>query len=492
MAESAYDQREQAARTAEAQLVAAARRAEGGRGREGADRGPAPRARLAARPHRGGGAGRRHRQPPHGPRRRLRRGRRRAHVPHRRQGRGRARRRGHRDAHGRRQGRPARARRGRRRRRDRRHRAAGLARGRQGDAPRPRAHLPRRQPGPAGRRLRPRHHRDRQPATASPCRPPPSSTAPRGPRCRWCATTASRRAGSRPGSPPARWPRCARACSEGELVVARSGTFLRDGDAVRPLPDKAARSARRSDELEHLGLVDPPAGAVAGAVHGADRARLRQLRPAARHALSQHRRADRAGARLPVGRGALRARGAGHQEDRGRHCRRQRRQAPDLGRHRGLVGDDHRVPPRGQPGPRAQRRQGRHRPHPRRAAAHHRRADRDAHRDRGPADRHLLGARAGHDAGGALLVRRRHGRARAAGRQGRVADRALRRRGARDPHRARSRTGCWPSASPPATSTGSCGPPTSTWPAGAARSAGASRRSARSPASSRWRTSPPP
>ena len=47
------------------------RRAHGGRGREGADRGPAPRARLAARPHRGGGTGRRHRQPPHGAHRRL-------------------------------------------------------------------------------------------------------------------------------------------------------------------------------------------------------------------------------------------------------------------------------------------------------------------------------------------------------------------------------------------------------------------------------------
>jgi multidrug efflux pump subunit AcrB len=42
-----------------------------------------------------------------------------------------------------------------------------------------------------------------------------------------------------------------------------------------------------------------------------------------------------------------------------------------------------------------QRRQGRHCAHPRRAAAHHRRADRDAHRDRRAADRHLLGARPG-------------------------------------------------------------------------------------------------
>ena len=34
---------------------------------------------------------------------------------------------------------------------------------------------------------------------------------------------------------------------EGELVVARSGTFLRDGDAVRPLPDKANNGAKLSE-----------------------------------------------------------------------------------------------------------------------------------------------------------------------------------------------------------------------------------------------------
>jgi HlyD family secretion protein len=28
--------------------------------------------------------------------------------------------------------------------------------------------------------------------------------------------------------------------SEGDLVVARSGTFLRDGDLVRPVPDKTS------------------------------------------------------------------------------------------------------------------------------------------------------------------------------------------------------------------------------------------------------------
>ena len=87
----------------------------------------------------------------------------------------------------------------------------------------------------------------------------------------------------------------------------------------------------------------------------------------------------------------------------------------------------------------AQRREGRHRAHPLGAAAHHRRADRHAHRGRRAADRHVRGARAGHDARAALVVRGRYGRARAAGREGRVAGRAHRRRRPRDPHRARSR-----------------------------------------------------
>ena len=252
-------------------------------------------------------------------------------------------------------------------------------------------------PGAAGRRLRARQPSRPAAAAASPCRPRPSSTDRTGPPCRWCATN---RVETR---------RIKTGLAAGALTEVREGLQRgRPGrGALRHLPARRRRRApgaerphqaerrtltRRGHELEHLRLVDPPAGAVAGAVHGADGARLCELRPAARHALSQYRRADRAGARLSVGRGAVRARGAGHQEDRGRHCRRQRRQAPDLGGHRGLVGDDHRVPPGDQPGPRPQRRQGRHRPHPRRAAAHHRRADRHAHRDRGPADRHLLGA----------------------------------------------------------------------------------------------------
>ena len=115
--------------------------------------------------------------------------------------------------------------------------------------------------------------------------------------------------------------------------------------------------------------------------------------------------------------------------------------------------DGHRVPPRGQPGPRAQRRQGRHRQDPHRPAAHHRRADRAAHRRRGPADPHLRGVRARHDAGAAVLVRRRRGQRAAAGREGRRPGRAL---SAASTARSASRsipTGCWRSASPPATST---------------------------------------
>ena len=112
------------------------------------------------------------------------------------------------DALAERQGRPEGARRGRRRRRRRRQRAAGLAGGRQGDPPRPRAHLPRRQSGPAGRRLCPRHGSRRRTAAASPCPRPPSSTARGPPRCRWCATHRVEKRRSRSGSPPARWSRC--------------------------------------------------------------------------------------------------------------------------------------------------------------------------------------------------------------------------------------------------------------------------------------------
>ena len=74
------------------------------------------------------------------------------------------------------------------RRHDRRQGAARLARGRQGDAARPRAHLPRRQPGAARRRASPAAPSRRPTAAASPCRPRPCSTGPTAPRCRSCAT----------------------------------------------------------------------------------------------------------------------------------------------------------------------------------------------------------------------------------------------------------------------------------------------------------------
>ncbi len=40
---------------------------------------------------------------------------------------------------------------------------------------------------------------------------------------------------SRPASPPARWCEVRDGLADGDLVVARSGTFLREGDAVRPV-----------------------------------------------------------------------------------------------------------------------------------------------------------------------------------------------------------------------------------------------------------------
>ena len=126
------------------------------------------------------------------------------------------------------------------------------------------------------------------------------------------------------------------------------------------------------------------------------------------------------GARLPVGRGAGRARGAGHQEDRGRHRRRQRRQAHDLDRHRRLVGR--------RPSSSAWRSTRTARSTtsrtPSRASAPSCRApstsrSSSASTSRACRSSPTSAARAGHDARAALLVRRRRRHARAAGREGR-------------------------------------------------------------------------
>ena len=62
--------------------------------------------------------------------------------------------------------------------------------------------------------------------------------------------------------------------AEGDLVVARAGTFLRDGDAVRPVvPDADKISGIQTDAPQHLRLVDPQSGAADRAVRGADAAR---------------------------------------------------------------------------------------------------------------------------------------------------------------------------------------------------------------------------
>ena len=96
-----------------------------------------------------------------------------------------------------------------------------------------------------------------------------------------------------------------------------------------------------------------------------------------------------------------------------------------------------RVPARGQPGPRPERRQGRDRQHSRRPAAHGRRADHPEDRRRGPVDHLVRGKRAGHDARAAVVARRRRDQARSAGTEGSRPGRAHRRRHPRDPHPAR-------------------------------------------------------
>ena len=63
--------------------------------------------------------------------------------------------------------------------------------------------------------------------------------------CRWCATAGSRRARSRRAWRPASLVEVKEGLSEGDLVVARSGTFLRDGDAVRPVLSRTTVSEVR-------------------------------------------------------------------------------------------------------------------------------------------------------------------------------------------------------------------------------------------------------
>ena len=75
----------------------------------------------------------------------------------------------------------------------------------------------------------------------------PCCTAPKGPSCRSCATTASRRVGSASASCRAATPRSSEGLNEGDLVVARAGAFLREGDRVRgrSWPDDAGQHRPR-------------------------------------------------------------------------------------------------------------------------------------------------------------------------------------------------------------------------------------------------------
>ena len=329
----------------------------------------------------------------------YRRGRRRTDVPHRRQGRGRARRRGDRDAH--------------------RRRAASASRRASRSPASARSPAPCASSRPRSTRAPGSAASASSWATTPACGSAPSraasietasSTRPRRPRlrhplraatgrpCRWCATQPRRDArGSRPD-----WlGRRAQAEVREGLMRGRSrGGARRHLPARRrrraPVPRRPRQAERRaqdggdSDELEHLRLVDPAAGAVAGAVHGADRR-------SAAFSFGQLPVTRFPNIDVPIVQVRVYQSGAAPSELEVQVTKKIEDAIAGVNgvKHQtsavteGSSRHDHRVPPGGQPGPRPQRRQGRHRPHPRRAAAHHRRADRHAHRDRGPADRHL-------------------------------------------------------------------------------------------------------
>ena len=317
----------------------------------------------------------------------------------------------------------------------------GVAGGRQVDAARTRAHLPRRQSGSARRLVRPRQHRDRHAAAAWPCRLLPSSTGPMAPPCRSCATSGSRRARSRRASPPARWSKCAKGSRMATWwwrAPARSCAT-----AMRCARHGRARQAERGtvDELEHLGLVDPPAGSVARAVHGADDARLRQLRRSCRSRASPTSTCRSCRSRVYQSGAApseLEVQVTKKIEDAIAGVNGVKHQTSAVTEGSSVTTIEFRL----------EVNQDRalndvkdaDRAHSRRAAAHHRRADRHARRDRGPADRDLRARAAPGMTPEELswfvddVVMRA-----LQGVKGVLADRALRRRRPRDPRRARSR-----------------------------------------------------
>ena len=144
-----------------------------------------------------------------------------------------------------RQDRPDGARRGRRRRRDCRQGAPRLARGRQGDAARPRAHLPGRQPGACGSAPSPAASSRRPRASGLAV---PASAVLYGPDGASVQVVRDDRVETRPikiGLAAGALVEVREGLAEGDLVVARSGTFLRDGDAVRP-----GRWPRRAPRLQ--------------------------------------------------------------------------------------------------------------------------------------------------------------------------------------------------------------------------------------------------
>ena len=107
----------------------------------------------------------------------------------------------------------------------------------------------------------------------------------------------------------------------GEQVIAISGTFVRDGDRVTPVPLSAAplsrsRPGHRPDQQHSLSrsldnhgaqrfrMVDPEPGSGAGLLHRGHAAGHRLVPGAADHPLPQYRRAGRRGHGEPVRRRA--------------------------------------------------------------------------------------------------------------------------------------------------------------------------------------------
>ena len=82
-------------------------------------------------------------------------------------------------------------------------------------------------------------------AATSRCRSPPSSTAPPAPWCRWSAAARVETRRVETGLMSAGQVEIKDGLVEGDIVVARAGALLREGDPVRPVTVRRKRSRSR-------------------------------------------------------------------------------------------------------------------------------------------------------------------------------------------------------------------------------------------------------